>query len=148
MEKMTVGALDEREKMQKNEEDQKFYLEMSKFEVQAIAQRNQAMLVFQSIIFAGLMISVGKAELFFPEWIFIALGLISGVIWAYVNWLTYVVENKAMDELEKIDPRVTTLLSSRNKNFLLKFGSVSKIMSFIFPMLMIISWLSILYFYV
>jgi hypothetical protein len=142
-----MGSAEESQANRKIEEDQKFYFDISKFEVQAIAQRNQAMLVFQSMAFAALMISIGKSDVFFPIYILMVVGLVSSFIWIYVNWLTYVVENKAMEELEKIDPRVTILLSSRNKNILLRFGSVSKMMSFGFPILMICSWSLLLFFY-
>ncbi len=138
---------DQEKQEQKTKDDRLFYFDLAKFEVQAIAQRNQVMLVFQSILFVAMEASARQDKLFFPPWVFMAIGLLTTFLWIYLNWLTYVIENKAMEELEKMDDRVQSVLSARNKNRLLRFGSVSKIVSFGFPLLLLVSWLAILFFY-
>jgi hypothetical protein len=138
---------DQEKSEQRIKDDREFFYDLSKFEVQAIAQRNQIMLVFQSMLFAAMAVSAGKQNLFFPLWVLMAIGLLTSLLWLYLNWLTYVVENKAMEELMKIDNRIGVALSSRDKNKLLRIGSVSKIMSFGFPMLVLLSWLTLVFFY-
>lgn len=128
------------------EKDQQFYYDLTKFEVQAIAQRNQILLVFQSILFTALSLSADK-DIFYPAWVVIALGLAISLLWLYLNALTYVVENEAMRKLLSIDNRVKSIMQIREQSCLLRKGSVSFIMSFAFPILMLLAWLGLLLFY-
>lgn len=132
---------------QRKKDDKQFYYDLTKFEVQAIAQRNQIFLAFQSIMFVAMSVSIGKAELFFPLELLIFIGIMASIMWLYLNWLTQSVECKAMSLLEAIDPRVTEVLSARKRNWLLSIGSVSKIVSFGFPGLMLLSWCIMLAYY-
>ncbi|HEY0924229.1 hypothetical protein [Rheinheimera pacifica] len=128
-------------------DDRQFYYDLTKFEVQAIAQRNQIFLAFQSIMFVAMSVSVGKSELFFPLELLIFIGIVASIMWFYLNWLTHSVECKAMAELEAIDHRVVLVLSARKKHWLLSIGSVSGIVSFGFPGLMLFSWCVVLGYY-
>ncbi|ODN67110.1 hypothetical protein [Methylophaga muralis] len=133
--------------LDKTEKDQQFYYDLTKFEVQAIAQRNQILLVFQSILFTALSLSAGK-DIFYPAWVVIVLGLAISLLWLYLNALTYVVENESMQRLIDVDKRVESVFEVRKKYFLLRKGSVSLIMSFAFPTLMLLAWLTLLLFYI
>jgi hypothetical protein len=135
------------EQKQQLKDDAAFYYDLAKFEVQAIAQRNQILLVFQSMLFAALGVAIGKEELFFPLWLLMALGITACLLWLYLNALTRSLECKAMEELEKVDPRVAIVLSARASSKLLSLGSVSKIVAFGFPSLVLLTWLVLLYFY-
>lgn len=132
--------------LDQTEKDQQFYYDLTKFEVQAIAQRNQILLVFQSILFTALSLSAGK-DIFYPAWVVIVLGLAISLLWLYLNALTYVVENEGMQRLLDVDKRVESVFEVRKKYFLLRQGSVSLIMSFAFPTLMLLAWLTLLLFY-
>lgn len=132
--------------LDKTEKDQQFYYDLTKFELQAIAQRNQILLVFQSILFTALSLSAGK-DIFYPAWVVIVLGLAISLLWLYLNALTYVVENESMQRLLDVDKRVESVFEIRKKYFLLRKGSVSRIMSFAFPTLMLLAWLTLLLFY-
>src|SRR5690554_2275947 len=96
------------------EKDQQFYFDLSKFEVQAIAQRNQILLVFQSILFTALSLSAGK-DIFYPAWLVILLGLTITLLWLYLNALTYVVENESMRRLLALDERLKSVLEIRQR---------------------------------
>lgn len=128
------------------EKDQQLYYDLTKFEVQAIAQRNQILLVFQSILFTALSLSAGK-DIFYPAWVVIVLGMAISLLWLYLNALTYVVENESMRRLLELDNRIKSVLEIREKYCLLRKGSVSFIMSFAFPTLMALAWLVLLLFY-
>ena len=136
----------EGEAVQDND-NREFYLDIAKFEVQAIAQRNQMLLVFQSILFAAFGAAIGRSELFFPVWLLMALGVATCLLWLYLNALTRCIENGAMQNLLSIDMRLAQLLDARKKSILLRIGSVSKIMAFGFPCLVLATWLLLLYFY-
>lgn len=135
------------QRLAQTEKDQQFYYDLTKFEVQAIAQRNQILLVFQSILFTALSLSADK-DIFYPAWVVILLGLAISLLWLYLNALTFVVENEAMRKLLSIDDRVNEVLQIRKHYCLLRKGSVSFIMSFAFPILMLLAWSVLLLFYV
>lgn len=127
--------------------DKEFFYDIAKFEVQAIYQRNNFLLVFQSMLFAATAL-IAQQSVFFSIWVPMGLGLVLSIIWLYLNWLTQVIEVGAMNKLLDIDPRMVELLKARERNFLLSKGSVSFIVAFVFPVVMLVCWLIIIFFYV
>ncbi|MDR5170838.1 hypothetical protein IHQ56_03305 [Methylobacillus flagellatus] len=127
--------------------DKEFFYDIAKFEVQAIYQRNNFLLVFQSMLFAATAL-IAQQSVFFSIWVPMGLGLVLSIIWLYLNWLTQVIEVGAMNKLLDIDPRMVELLKARESNFLLSKGSVSFIVAFVFPVVMLLCWLIIIFFYV
>lgn len=123
-------------------DDKSFYYDIAKFEVQAIAQRNSVLLVFQSMLFAATALVSGKQG-FIPDWFPIVPGAILSVVWLYLNYLTYVIEDAAMKKLINRDSRIVELLAVRNQNWLLRQGSVSKMMAFMIPSIMLASWVAL-----
>ncbi len=127
-------------------DDKEFFYDFAKFEVQAIAQRNNFLMVFQSMLFAATALIAGR-DIFFPVWVPMAVGFTLSVIWVYLNWLTYVIETAAMKKLEEADERVRLLFKARKANFLLSKGSVSIIVTFVIPSIMIICWAILIWYY-
>ena len=129
--------------------DKAFFYDIVKFEVQTIAQRNNILLVFQSMLFAATaLVATADNPVFIPVWVLMSVGLILSLIWIYLNWLTHVIEASAMKKLEEIDERVRYLLEARKTNWLLAKGSVSALVAFAIPSVMIICWLVLIGHYV
>lgn len=104
-------------------DDKDFYYDASKFEVEMIASRSNFLLVFQSMLFTAVT-SIADKNTFIPIWLILALGFITSVVWAYLNWLTYVVNEHVFDKLIKIDTRMKEIMTARESHSLLKKGSV------------------------
>lgn len=144
----TDGKAAQDENSAKIDSDRAFFYDFVKFEVNATAQRNQIFLFIQSILMASIASWVDKTSIFFPVWIFIVLGLTLSVFWLYLNCLTRIGEVAALDQLEKIDPRVVLILSARNEYKILKLGGISVIMNYIIPSVIFITWIALCIYYI
>lgn len=128
--------------------DKEFFYDIVKFEVQSIAQRNSFLLIFQSMLFAATaVVATAENQVFIPIWVLMALGFVLSLIWVYLNWLTHVIEVRAMEKLEEIDERVRFLLEARKTNWLLSKGSVSVIVTFLIPSVMVVCWAALMGYY-
>ncbi len=125
-------------------DDRNLFYDLAKFEVEMITSRGNFLLIFHSMLFSTAA-SVADKETFIPISLIITLGLISSIIWLYLNYLTYVVAEEAFSQLIKIDERVAKIFQVRKNHRLLRWGSVSIIMSFIFPILIGIIWTILLW---
>lgn len=126
--------------------DQDFYYDLAKFEVEITASRSNFLLVFQSMLL-GTVASIADRQTFIPLWVLLLFGLIISIVWFYLNALTYVVSEVAFNSLTGMDDRVRKIVHSRERNWLLKKGSTSFIMSFIFPILTEFVWAILLCYY-
>lgn len=125
-------------------DDKELYYDLSKFEANMIATRSNFLLVFQSMLFAAVSISNGNTS-FIPTWLIISLGLLSSVVWLYLNILTNQIFKNSIKKLKEKDDRMNELLArSRDGNFLLKHGKVSTLMTYPLPILTGIAWLYLL----
>lgn len=128
--------------------DKEFFYDIVKFEVQTIAQRNSFLLIFQSMLFAATaVVATAENQVFIPIWVLMILGFVLSLIWVYLNWLTHVIEVRAMEKLEEIDERVRFLLEARKTNWLLSKGSVSAIVTFLIPSVMVVCWAVLMGYY-
>jgi hypothetical protein len=125
-------------------DDKEFFYDLAKFEVEMISSRGSFLLIFQSMLFST-VVSIADKPTFVPIWSIIVLGLLSSLIWLYLNFLTYFVYSHAFLKLIEIDQRVAEIVQARKRQWLLRWGSVSVIMSFVFPILISIVWLIILW---
>lgn len=115
------------------QDDRAFYFDFLKAQVQVIAQRNQFLLFFQSILFASMGVLLGK-DVFFP-------------LWLYVNALTHTNESRLEKELRRLDERFVRVASERKRYPLLANGDSAKTVAFFFPSMMIVAWFALLGFY-
>lgn len=128
--------------------DKEFFYDIVKFEVQTIAQRNSFLLIFESMLFAATaVVATAENQVFIPIWVLMILGFVLSLIWVYLNWLTHVIEVRAMEKLEEIDERVRFLLEARKTNWLLSKGSVSAIVTFLIPSVMVVCWAVLMGYY-
>jgi len=127
-------------------DDKEFYYDLSKFEVNMIATRSNFLLVFQSMLFAAIA-SIADKTTYIPQWLLLGLGLLSSVVWLYLNLLTNTVSKAAFAKLNNLDDRINDVMENRKKNFLLSFGSVSWLMVYPFPLLTGIVWTVLLWCY-
>ena len=125
-------------------DDKEFYYDITKFETEMIASRGNFLLVFQSMLF-GAVAALADKETFIPLWLLIGLGLATSIAWLYLNWLTNVIGEGALKKLRGIDNRVDSVLRVRDNNVLLRHGSVSWMMAFLFPIMTGIVWAVLLY---
>ena len=128
-------------------EHRDYYLGFLTGQVQVIAQRNQFLLVFQSMLLAALGVFSTRPT-FVPLWLIIILGLLVSLVWLYVNAISYTNEEHLEDELMKCDERFVRVTQARERFPLLANGNSSKIVSFFFPCIMIATWGMILICYV
>jgi hypothetical protein len=124
--------------------DKDFYYDLAKFEVEMIASRSNFLLVFQSMLFSAVA-SIADKQTFIPMWLLLTFGLLTSITWFYLNWLTYVVNERVFDKLVEMDERLKEIMKSRDSHWLLRKGSVSFIMSFVFPFLTGIVWIILLW---
>ena len=138
-------------------ENRDFYYDLCKFEALVMAQRNNVLLVFQSMLFAATAVlahaDVTEHNLFFPLWLPMIVGLLLSLLWLYQNSLTYVLEERAWQELLNSDERIRCLEIAwwhwKVHQIGLKMGfNVSSISAFVVPALMLIAWAVLLLFYV
>ncbi len=125
-------------------DDKEFFYDLAKFEVEMIASRGSFLLIFQSMLFS-IVVSIADKPTLVPIWSIITLGLLSSLIWLYLNYLTHFVYRQAFFKLIEVDQRVAEIVQARKQSWLLRWGSVAIIMSFIFPILISIVWLIILW---
>ena len=128
-------------------DDKEFYYDLAKFEVNMMATRSNFLMVFQSMLFAATASLINKAT-YIPQWLLICLGLISSILWLYLNMLTNTVSKAAFEEANAIDNRLDKIMKSREKVTLLKIGSNSWIMTYPFPILTTFAWLIFLHNYI
>ena len=125
-------------------EDNDLYYDLAKFEVEMIASRGNFLLVFQSMLF-GAVASLADKDTFIPVWLLIALGLATSVTWLYMNWLTSVVGDEALVKLKDVDPRLHELFEQKKgESVVYRVGSISWIMTWVFPLLTGIVWATLL----
>ena len=92
------------------------------------------MLVFQSMLLTTVAIVQDKTS--FGSMLFLLiLGLLTTLVWLYMNLLTRTVEKAAWAKLKEKDTRIQPLVQSREK-----MGSISWLMAYPFPTLMALSW--------
>ncbi len=121
-------------------DDKTFYYDLAKFEVEMVASRGNFLLVFQSMLF-GAVASLADKQTFIPLWLLIALGLATSIIWWYMNWLTNVVAEDALDKLKSVDMRLENIFEeNRNKSKAYKCGSTTWIMTWVLPLLTGFVW--------
>lgn len=128
--------------------DSDFYYDLLKIQVQVIGQRNQFLLVFQSMLLAALGIMIDKQHVFFPVWMIIVLGLVVSIVWLYINAVAYTNEEAAEKGLIATSEKFREVLSARKRFWLLSFGNSSKTIAFFFPSLMILFWFTLLCFFI
>jgi len=138
-------------------ENRDFYYDLCKFEALVMTQRNNVLLVFQSMLFAATAVlahaDVSEHNLFFPLWLPMIVGLVLSFLWLYQNSLTYALEERAWRELLNSDERFRCLEIAWRHWKVHKLGlklrfSVSSISAFVVPALMLAAWIVLLLFYV
>lgn len=127
-------------------EDREYYLEFLKAQVSVISQRNQFLLLFQSMLFGAMGVLVGK-EGFFPLWVIILLGVVTSAVWLYLNALAHTNERYVEDRLKACDERYAGVVRSRRRFWILSFGNSSALIAYFFPCAMIVAWLIVWGFY-
>ena len=135
-----------RDVFQQRKENAAYYFDFLKGIVGVVAQRNQFLLVFQSMLFGALGVLIGK-DAFFPLWVIILLGLTVSVVWLYVNAVSYTNEEAVEKELNRLDPRFRAIVAARKKFRILSYGNSSKIVTFFFPSVTMVTWTLLLGFY-
>jgi hypothetical protein len=124
-------------------DDKNLYYDLAKFETEMIATRSNFLLVFQSMLF-GAVASLADKKTFIPIWLLIVLGFLTSVVWLYMNWLTSVVGEAALDRLKGADSRIDDIFIQQKTNIFYRRGSISWMMTWLFPLLSGIVWLIIL----
>lgn len=119
--------------------DDEFYYDIYKFEISMIATRSNFLLVFQSMLFAAIA-TLSDKNTWIPIGVILLFGLISSIIWLYLNCLTYVVTKKIYSKLTITEKRIPPLIAVRQKYILLKNGSVTFLMAVILPTSTIAVW--------
>jgi hypothetical protein len=133
------------EELEKEHRD--YYLGFLTGQTQVIAQRNQFLLVFQSMMLTALGVFSARST-FVPVWLIILLGLVVSIVWLYINAVSFTNEEHIEEELMKCDERFVRIASARKRFPLLANGNSSKIVTFFFPSTMTIVWSIILVYYV
>ncbi len=127
-------------------DDKDFYYDLSKFEAQMIATRCNFLLLFQSMLFAAVTKLADKAT-YIPQWLILSLGLLSSVVWLYINISTNVIFRAAIEHLTDKDDRLQETLNNSSEDFLHKIQRISWLMVYPFPVLTGIAWAILLYKY-
>ena len=123
-----------------------FYYDLAKFEVEMTASRGNFLLVFQSMLL-GAIAGIADKQTFIPLWLLLIFGLITLIVWLWLNALTYVISETAFNTLVEVDERIKKIMLSRKSNWFLRNGSTSFIMSFVFSILTTLVWSVLLFYY-
>jgi hypothetical protein len=125
-------------------DDKSLYYDLAKFEAEMLATRSNFLLVFQSMLF-GAVASLADKKTFVPIWLLIVLGFSTSIVWLYLNWLTSVVSEAALSRLANVDSRIDDIfIQKKRKNIFYRRGSISWMMTWLFPLLTGSVWLMIL----
>lgn len=128
-------------------DDREFYFDFLKVQTQVLAQRDQFLLVFQSMMFAGVGVLIGKQP-FFPIWVILLLGVVTCTVWLYLNAVAYTNIRRIGLELKEIDARFVLVTNERKRHPFLARGDHTKTMNFFFPSAMLAFWIVLLGFYI
>lgn len=122
--------------------------DLAKFETQMSTSRSNFLLFFQSMLF-GAVASLAGRETFIPIWLLMVLGVLTSILTGYLNWVTYLIEDYAMEKLKETDIRFERMFDEiAFKNKIYRSKMITNTMIYVFPGSTAIVWVIMLFLYI